>query len=138
MSDPTDVGEYPLGPEPSPNPRPARPPIRVARLDYQRQPEAAGSSSVGVQFTLGVIFPWVYLMVASMLSAVMWRFGLSEVTGVFTLVGFVVAVTYIRHRSQWTGFVPGVLCAIFVAPLVLLATCAIVVGAAMGIGSIAG
>jgi hypothetical protein len=158
MTDPNanDRGEYGLGPEPAPNPRPfGAPRVRINTtmmgydapapgrpIPYARPmpaQEAEPNVPTATQYIIGGISPFAYAMLVGVVMHVLTLARLPMVAQELLVWaafgGFAALVIFVHVKLGWKGFLPGVLTAVFVIPLVLFAICGVVL---LGIGAASG
>ena len=154
--DPNDRGEYAIGPEPAPNPpRLDRPRMRISTslmsydvhapgraIPYARPmpaPEPERGIATSTQYVLGGLSPFAYGTVVSLIMGALRIFrppiAVQELMVWVAFGGFAALVVFVHVKLGWKGFLPGILTAIFVLPLILFAICGVVL---LGIGSAGG
>lgn len=153
--DPNDRGEYPIGPEPAPNPRPfGAPRVRINTsmmgydapgsgqpIPYARPmpaPEPQPSISSQVQYLLGILSPFAVVAILWALSGSMRILRIPPAAFVpitwIAFGAFIAMVVYVSTKLKWKAFLPGVLTIVLLIPLILFAICGIALAAIIGPG----
>lgn len=101
-------------------------PVYVGTLDYERRKNNSNfwDLPVALQFFLGLISVYACLVPIIFAFVVGSWVALLAVTFVILYVVFAGAIL---KRANWTGFFPGLLCGIFLLPLVGFFLCCIII-----------